>query len=467
VAIATLVLQGSDLMPKDWTGIIQAASKSPLGILALMILFLGVLGYVFFKDAGAKIKVVMYLAMLGGVIGYGAAISRATSNVGSESYRVRVIVVDTHQTPLSDAKVWSSIGGEPMKVEGGWLFVIAKDTKPLDGKVTFYVSKDAAFLKGQAPLQLGENHNPSVTVALENDRSAQVMGIVEDDQQTAIAGATVSVIGHDSEAQVTKASGNFSLPAHATDGQQVQLHAENAGYHSANSWCPVGDTPCTILLPQRTPLRAEHPSSHQQSGGSSQSQDQQNRNKVSAGNVAFKSEDTMQLGNTYPVLVLVSPTVSKADLQQTLESELRKASPDIPKKNADHGKMTTEEIRVTPMMRAHLSANADEFEISSLTPEDQDTTFEPVTKWEWNVKPIKAGKDLKLDLTLSLVVGSQGTPHALETYHRFILVKVSFPLCLQNFIAGNWQWLWATLLVPLAGWLWKRRRKQSGRNGSP
>src|ERR1035441_3608098 len=70
-----LLLQGSDLMPKDWTGIIQAASKSPLGILALMILFLGVLGYVFFKDADAKIKAVMYLAMLGGVIGYDLVVS--------------------------------------------------------------------------------------------------------------------------------------------------------------------------------------------------------------------------------------------------------------------------------------------------------------------------------------------------------------------------------------------------------
>jgi hypothetical protein len=248
VPIAMLMLQGPDLMPKDWTGIIQAASKSPLGILALMILFLGVLGYIFFKDADPKIKAVMYLAMLGGVIGYGVSISRATSNVGSESYRVRVIVVDAHQTPVSDAKVWSSIGGEPMKVEGGWLFVIAKDTKPLDGKVTFYASKDAAFLKGQAPLQLGDDHNPSVTVPLANDRSAKVIGIVEDDKQTAIAGATVSVIGYDSEAQVTKASGSFSLPAHATDGQQVQVHVEKAGYRGDTLWCAAGDSPCAILL---------------------------------------------------------------------------------------------------------------------------------------------------------------------------------------------------------------------------
>ena len=245
----TAVLQGPELVTKDWTAIIETASKSPLGILALMILVLGTIGYVFFKDADSKIKAVMFLAMLGGVIGYGAAISRANSGAAKEaSYRVRVIVIDAHQTPVGDAKVWSSIGGEPMKVEGGWLFVIARDTKPLDGKVTFYASKDAAFLKGQAPLQLADDHNPSVTVTLDNSRTAKVIGIIEDERQSAIVGATVSVIGYDSEAEVTKSSGSFSLPAHAADGQQVQLHAEKPGYRSANSWCPAGDTPCMIQL---------------------------------------------------------------------------------------------------------------------------------------------------------------------------------------------------------------------------
>src|SRR5271167_4863790 len=182
-------MQESGFVTKDWSGIIESASKSPLGILALMILILGSLGYFFFKDADAKIKAVTFLAMLGGVIGYGAAISRANGTAAKDaSYRVRVTVVDSHNTPVNDAKVWSSVGGEPMRVEGGWLFVVAKDTKPLDGKVTFYASKDAAFLKGQAPLQLGDEHNPTVTVPLANDRAAKVIGIIVDDKQTAIAG---------------------------------------------------------------------------------------------------------------------------------------------------------------------------------------------------------------------------------------------------------------------------------------
>jgi hypothetical protein len=247
--IAIALLQESGMVTKDWAGIIEAASKSPLGILALMVLVIGTLGYFFFKDADAKIKAAMFIAMLVGVIGYGAAITRANSSAAKDaSYRARVVVVDAHQTPVSDAKVWSSAGGEPMRVEGGWLFVIAKDTKPLDGKVTFYASKDTAFLKGQAALQLGEDHNPTVTVQLANDRSAKVIGIVEDENQSAIAGASVSVIGYDAEAEVTKSSGSFSLPAHAADGQQVQLHAEKPGYRSANQWCPAGDSPCSILL---------------------------------------------------------------------------------------------------------------------------------------------------------------------------------------------------------------------------
>jgi hypothetical protein len=33
-------------------------------------------------------------------------------------YRVRVTVLDPAQVPVEDAKVWSSMGGEPKKVAG-------------------------------------------------------------------------------------------------------------------------------------------------------------------------------------------------------------------------------------------------------------------------------------------------------------------------------------------------------------
>jgi hypothetical protein len=179
---------------------------------------------------------------------------------------------------------------------------------------------------------------------------------------------------------------------------------------------------------------------------------------ISVGNVAFKSQDTMVLGETYPVLVLVSAVVTKEELERTLDQQLQKAWPPD-QRPPDQGKITSEGIKVAPLMRAHLSANTDEFEISPATPEDQDTTAEPVTKWEWTVKPLKPGKGLKLDLTISIVLDTQGVPHALETLHRFITVTVSLPERVAAFVDNNWQWLWAALLVPVAGWLWKKRKK--------
>lgn len=52
-------------------------------------------------------------------------------------YRVRVTVIDPQRVPVEDAKVWSTVGGEPKKVAGGWQFDIPGASLPGDGKVTF------------------------------------------------------------------------------------------------------------------------------------------------------------------------------------------------------------------------------------------------------------------------------------------------------------------------------------------
>ena len=173
------------------------------------------------------------------------------------------------------------------------------------------------------------------------------------------------------------------------------------------------------------------------------------------GNVVFRSEEKMQLGHTYPVFVLLSPTSTKPALTSLLRSQIESARSSSERAAPDTGTITAETVAVSPRMRAHLTANADEFEISQVTSEDQDTTFESVTTWQWVVKPLKSGTDLKLDLTISVILDGTGTPHAVNTYHRFI--KVEVPL-LALFSRVNWQWILSTLLIPAGAWLWKRKR---------
>ncbi|MEK7409033.1 MAG: carboxypeptidase-like regulatory domain-containing protein [Acidobacteriota bacterium] len=165
-------------------------------------------------------------------------------------YRVRVTVLDLNQVPVDDARVWSSIGGEAKKVAGGWQFDVPAATKPANGRLTLYASVPSAFLAGRRDLQL-EDRNPSIVIQLAKDTTAKIRGIVVDQSGKAIVGARVSVIGYESEVVLTAEGGNFSLAAHAADGQQVQLHAEKAGHRPANEWRPAGDHPITIVLQRK------------------------------------------------------------------------------------------------------------------------------------------------------------------------------------------------------------------------
>jgi hypothetical protein len=174
-------------------------------------------------------------------------------------YRVRVVVLDERQMPTNDAKVTCSVGGEVKRVEGGWECDIPAKTKPADGKMQAYATVTDAFLTGRAELELKDDYSPVATIQLGKDTSARIMGIVVDESNYPLEGAHVGVVGYDSEGMVTKTGGNFSLPAHKADGQQVQIFASKDGYVSnPPEWHQAGDHPVTIVLNHRPSSQRKH-----------------------------------------------------------------------------------------------------------------------------------------------------------------------------------------------------------------
>ncbi|HEV8483343.1 MAG TPA: DUF4062 domain-containing protein [Blastocatellia bacterium] len=167
---------------------------------------------------------------------------------GNGVYRVRATVTNPQGIPVEEAKVWSSVGGEPKKVAGGWQFDIFAASKPQDGKLTIYAQQENAFLAGQADQILGDDLNPTVTIKLVHDTSANVRGRVTDIKGRSVAGARVSVEGYGEEAVITKEDGNFVLPAHKAVNQQVLVVAEKAGAGKAQLWHPAGDMPVRLVL---------------------------------------------------------------------------------------------------------------------------------------------------------------------------------------------------------------------------
>lgn len=67
-----------DQLFKSLPDIIKAAAQSRLGILALLVVALAILAYVFFARASAKVRVGIFVLLFAGVAGFGVAVLRST-----------------------------------------------------------------------------------------------------------------------------------------------------------------------------------------------------------------------------------------------------------------------------------------------------------------------------------------------------------------------------------------------------
>ena len=162
-------------------------------------------------------------------------------------FRVRVTVIDPEGEPVEYAKVWSSVGGEPKRVSGGWEFDIPEATKPSDGRLSLFAAQTPAYSPVRADLVLENNYFPTVVLQLRKGPSATVQGVVIDALNQGIEGAIVRIVGYEEEAK-TRKDGHFLLNSHVTDGQQVLLHIEKHGYAAVEQYQPAGNEPAVIVL---------------------------------------------------------------------------------------------------------------------------------------------------------------------------------------------------------------------------
>lgn len=169
------------------------------------------------------------------------------------------------------------------------------------------------------------------------------------------------------------------------------------------------------------------------------------------GNIAFNTPKKMKLGETKIIELLLSPTKSAQELQSSLRS---------------HEKVESETIQISNRMEANLSGSG--FKIEALMPQEQAISRGKTTQWSWEITPTKDGnQNLHLTLSAIIIVSNQKSPLVVETFDKTIEVDVSMDQHISNFVASNWQWLWASIFVPLFPFIWKWYQKKWGKKQPP
>lgn len=169
--------------------------------------------------------------------------------------------------------------------------------------------------------------------------------------------------------------------------------------------------------------------------------------KLENANLAFRAPAQMRQDQSATVELHLSLRQEVA----ALERELAAAPTD---------RVEGAQVRVSRRVEALLTASRSDFEITPISATEQLLGSADDVAWSWEIKPLDGGtKSLHLTLNSILVVDGATTRRTVRSFDKEIRVEVSSLAVARAFVAKNWQWLWATLLVPLAGWIWRRLRK--------
>jgi len=167
-------------------------------------------------------------------------------------------------------------------------------------------------------------------------------------------------------------------------------------------------------------------------------------NEMEFGVIAFNAPTNINIDDSPQIQLLLSLASTVEALKQSITEE---------------GEKVGATIKVSDRMEARLSGYM--FQITAITSEVQAISKSLETEWKWEVHPKKEGKHkLHLTLTALLEIDGRSTPRTIRTFDKVIEVNVTATQNLSLFFKNNWQWLWAAILLPVGGWLWKRRKKQ-------
>ena len=160
------------------------------------------------------------------------------------------------------------------------------------------------------------------------------------------------------------------------------------------------------------------------------------------GHVAYHIPTIMSVRDTYQVSLVISK--STVNIYEDFE-----------------GVVKTTTIPITETMEVKLvdPSPIDDKTFSIVPDNDAEQLIEDgneVTKWSWNVTPLKSG-----GANLKIVVSIIKNGHRKETvYQDNVHVKTNLGKTIPIFIGKYWQWFLSTLIIPFGIWLYNKKKEK-------
>ena len=165
------------------------------------------------------------------------------------------------------------------------------------------------------------------------------------------------------------------------------------------------------------------------------------KSTINKGHVVYHIPTIMDVRDTYQVSLRISKTT--VNIFEELE-----------------GVVKTTVIPITETMEVKLidPSPIDDKMFSIVPDNDARQLIEDgneVTKWTWNVTPLKCGK-----ANLKIVVSIIKNGNKKETvYQDNIRIRTNPVKTIPLFFSKYWQWMLSTLIIPFGVWLYNRRKK--------
>ncbi len=164
--------------------------------------------------------------------------------------------------------------------------------------------------------------------------------------------------------------------------------------------------------------------------------------------IVFNVPETVPLGETVRVRLLIEPGKSAANLKASFEAK---------RTDEEVGDLAARSAPIGDQVSAVLASSG--LGITPLGDSRKLVSAEEPTEWRWDVEAKEGGKHT-LHLSVSVIPPERVSGREVLTLKEEMVVEVTTLKRAMGFLSDNWEWMWTFIAAPIGGYWWTRRRRR-------